>query len=131
MGVRLPFVSTTAIVNTNVVTTAETLIATAPPFSPSFDGTVCRIDFYGDWLAGASVTSVTLRLRRGPLVTSPTVFAHDLVFVQTAAAQGFATFFYVDQPGSIGGQQYSVSAIFNAATANSTIQDVCMTVMAL
>lgn len=130
MGVRYPTVSTTAIVNANIVTTAETIIATTPPLTLPLDFAQVLLFWYAVISLGASITSWGAKIRRGAALTSPLVnVAAGPAVIPTACS--FFSGMYIDTPGAVAGQQYSLTATMTAATTNSTVNDVCLIAFAL
>lgn len=131
MGVRFPSVFSNSIVNPAISTTAETVIATTPPFSPPIDAAQVIIHVVCSITIGTAGATLTLTIRRGPLVTSPLVQVHQPgITVVAGNTLGFGAF-YVDTPGAVGGQQYSLTATVGSATGNSTVLDAAILAMAL
>lgn len=61
-----------------VVTTAETVIGTSKSVSSSYAGCIFAVEFFADFLTGASVTGLIYRIRRDSvtgtaIVTTPTI----------------------------------------------------------
>ncbi len=129
MGVRFPSVFSTTILNSPVVTTAETIVVTAPPFSPPIDSASVLIYAVVQDGGAASTTSTTLRLYRG--TTTGGTLVGGAMAQPWAAGAKFMTVYWVDQPPIVAGQQYSVSFQNAAATGNATIQSVLLSVFAL
>lgn len=131
MGVRFPSVFSTTIVNAAVVTTAQTIICQTPPLNISLDFALVILLWWITLTVGAGATAVQYFLRRGLTLTSPAVNVNATTSVVTAATQSENGGVYVDVPGAVAGQQYTLSVAFAAATGNSTINDVCMVAFAL
>src|SRR5437868_6296431 len=130
MGVRLPSVVSTTILNSPILTTAETIVVTSPAINLSLDFQALLIFWYANIAAAASTTSVIARLRRGAALTGTVINVASLT-VATASA-GFSTSgCYVDTPGAVAGQQYSLTLALSAASANSAVNDVALVVMGL
>lgn len=129
MGVRFPSVFSTTVLNSPVVTTAETIVVTAPPFSPPID--LGSVFIYALVVGGgaASTTNTTLRLYRGT-TTGGTLVGVPLISSWGAGTK-FMSAYWVDQPPIVAGQQYSVSWQNAAATANETISAVTLALFAL
>lgn len=130
MGVRFPSVVSNTIVNATVVTTAETVIATTPAFSPPVDGATVLVFAYCTFTIGASTNVLFFRLRRGTTTSGQ--------LVQTVAAQEnnpvpivCRSFLYFDQPSTFSGLQWSLTVAQQAATGNGTVNDVCIMAFAL
>lgn len=130
MGSRLPSVQSAGIVNTNIVTNAETVIVTSPPFSPSFENQVILIFWKVVITVGASTTFLQGRIRRGTTTGGVQVNVVDAT-PATPAINNSLSGCYFDIPGVIAGQQYSFTVVCGNATANSTVTDACIIAMAL
>ncbi len=123
MGVRWATVFSTTIVNATIVTTAETIVVTTPPINLTLDGALVLLMWYVNALAGAGTTNWTYLLRRGTLVASPLI---NVNFSENAtAAVGISRGgSYVDSPGLVAEQQYSLTLTQSGATGNATVRDV-------
>lgn len=108
------------IVNAAPVTTAETIVWQSPPASPRYDQDQWTIEGVLDFLTGTATTAVTIRCRRGSLVTSPIVGSAELDTVAAAVNQP-VPFQFVDAPGAVAGLVYSITYQATAATGNATI----------
>lgn len=108
------------VVNAAPVTTAETIVWQSNQATPRFDGDQWTIEGVIDFTTGAGTTAVTLRLRRGTLLTSPVVGTAELDTVSAAVNQP-VPFQFVDSPGAVAGQVYSLTFQATAATANAAI----------
>jgi hypothetical protein len=111
------------IVNAAPVNNAETIVWQSSPATPRYDGDQWCIEGVVDFTTGATTTAVTLRLRRGSLVTSPVVGAAELDTVGAAVSQP-VPFQFVDSPGAVAGQVYSLTYQATGATGNATIVSV-------
>lgn len=131
MGVRFPSVASTAIVNATLVTTAETVVATTPPLNLPLDFALVFLLFYFNGTTGATVTGVQYRLRRGTTVAGALVPAAFGSLIVGAAAQMTSSSFYVDTPGAVAGQQYSLTLTQVGATGNGSMTDVCIAAFVL
>lgn len=131
MGVRLPSVSSTAIVNAAPVNAAETIVCTTGPINLSIENQFVLLFAYCIFIVGATNTSVTMRLRRGNALTSPqlningnnqlgaaTPFSLAINYVDVGAGAGAALFYTLTYQG-------------NGASGNATILDVALTAMCL
>lgn len=131
MGVRLPQVSSNAIVSTAPVTVAETIIAQVGPINLSLENQQVMLFAYCLYTTGAGNTGVIFRLRRGNALTSPqlnvsgtiniganVIFSVALHYPDFGAGAG-AALFYVLTYQAVG------------AGGNATISDVALTAMCL
>jgi hypothetical protein len=130
VGVHAVSISSTTILNSPIVTTAETVICTTGPFGLPVDNALVIVMWYAIITLTAGSTAITMRLRRGNALTSA------VVNVPTAQAVTASTVIqlsgtYVDTPGIVAGLQYSLTAQLTAAGANSTPNDICLTAIAL
>lgn len=130
MGVRFPSSIANFTALGTIVTTAETIIATTAPISPSVDTGIVIISWYVVVTIGTAGTSLAVRIRRGQLLTSAlvNVFAPlTVVAGNTVEASGI----YNDAPpGVLASQQYSLTLTVGAATGNSTSLDVALIALA-
>jgi hypothetical protein len=108
------------VVNAAPVTTAETIVWQSSPATPRFDGDQWMIEGVLDFTTGTATTAVTIRCRRGTLLTSPVVGTAELDTVAAAVSQP-VPFQFVDSPGAVAGQVYSITYQATAANANATI----------
>lgn len=130
MGVRFPGAGNITLVTTTLVTTAETIVLTSQPLNLALDFEQVLILFMADILAGTNTTAITLRIRRGASLTGALV-STTLGGAATAGTSAMWSGCYVDSPGAIAGQQYSLTAQQTAASANGTVNDGCIVVVAL
>jgi hypothetical protein len=131
MGARLPSVVSNTVLNSPIVTTTETVICTTPPFSPSIDGVAVLILATWTCTPGTSANAMTARLRRGSAVGGAQLQAAPYPNPCGAIANQGGMLWYFDQPGIIGGQQYSLTLAMAGATGNTTVTDVAMLAFAL
>lgn len=108
------------VVNAAPVTTAETIVWQSTPATPRYDGDQWMIEGTLDFTTGTATTAVTIRCRRGSLVTSPIVGTAELDTVAAAVNQP-VPFQFVDSPGAVAGQVYTITYQATAATGNATI----------
>lgn len=106
--------------STAVVTTAETIIATTKPVSSPYQGALWSVEFAVDFLTGASVTGVTLRIRRDSLTGTAILTTAAIA----AAASTQLPRQYVaatDQlTGDVAGQLWVLTVVQAAATGNGS-----------
>lgn len=130
MGVRTNSISTSSILGSPIVTTAETIIATTGPLGLTIDNAEVLIWWMANITLTGSTTAFTARLRRGNALASTLVNVAQAV---TAAANTTILIngCYRDTPGVVAGVQYSLSVQMTAAAANSTVNDVSLIAMSL
>jgi len=121
MGVRIGSTYTTTIIGSPALA-AETIIATTGPLGLAIDNAAVFLHGFIELTIGTSGTGLTLRLRRGPLVTSPLINVGQASTV-VAANLVRATIAYVDSPGVQAGLQYTLTAQVTAGAAASTVSD--------
>lgn len=130
MGVRFPSIGTSTRITNTIVAGTDTLIVTTSPLTPSLDFGQIFLFWYVILTAATGATAYTLSLRRGALITSTLINIASLV--TTAAGNGLAlSGCYVDTPGAISGQQYSVSVVPTGASAATTVTDAALIAFAL
>lgn len=116
MGVRNQATVSGAALNVLPANATETLIVTTGPISPVVDNAILLIWVVAAITAGTGTTSLSLNLRRGPLVTSPSVTG-PLVHTLAAGNSALMSFFTQD-PGLTNAEvQYSLTIIQTGATA--------------
>lgn len=103
-----------------VVTTAETVAALTNGVSLTYDND--QVNVTGNVLltAGTGTTSVTVRCRRGNGVNGAIVGTAQPVSVVAGNNVALPVDF-LDTPGAVAGQQYSITVAQTGATANGTI----------
>lgn len=130
MGVRLPTVSSTAIVNVNLPNAGETVVVIAPPLNLSLALAQVLIFAYVLVSAGATATAIVCLLRRGTTTAGTQVNRTGSITVTPGGGNIWA-FTYTDSPGDVAGQQYCLTMAQTGASGNATIFDVCITAMCL
>jgi hypothetical protein len=130
MGVRFPSVFSTTVLNSPIVTTAETVVVTTPGLVPPLDGATVFLLWMTQVTVGASSTGMVMTLRRGVAVASPAVQQFNTI-PMTAGAGGLGCGIFVDTPGSVTGVQYSLTLSMTAATGNTTVNQAALLAFAL
>jgi hypothetical protein len=130
MGVRFPGQGSTTIVNASVVTTAQTIICTTPPLNLPLDGALVMIFWWAVFATGSGVTSIIQNILRGATLTSTRINLGGSI-AATASSNTNLSGSYVDTPGAVAAQQYSLALTQGAATGNGTVSDVCLIAFAL
>lgn len=132
MGVRLATNATSLASAVTLVTTAETLALTSPGINLLVDNAQLLIFWSLDVSVGASTTTVQVRIRRGSTLTGTVItLAQPWVQAVTAGTTGIFSGVYIDTPGIVAEQQYTLSVVQAAASANGTINDACLAVLCL
>ena len=131
MGVRYPTAVSTTLVTANIVTSAETVVVTSPPLTLTLDFSQVLL-WYAVYLGanGAGSVNIIATIRRGAAVGGTQVSVQQ----RSVASPGNVTFIsgvYVDTPGAVAGQQYSITITMQAATTNTSVTDVCLLAAAL
>ncbi len=130
MGVRYPSVSTTTILGTLPANGAETIIATTPPLNLPLDFAQVILLWYFLGNSGASTSALVFNLRRGTTLAGTLINVSSGSGVTAAAGVRFGGC-YVDTPGAVAGQQYSLSELGVGTTGAGVSNDVCMIAFAL
>lgn len=123
MGVRFPSQVTNAIISGLPASATETIIFTTGPLVLPYDNALVLINWSASILAGTGTTSLTYQIRRGPLLSAPSIFASSWVFTLTAGNSAVMSGFYFDSPGPATALQYSLTVVQNGATAAGTLRD--------
>jgi len=129
MGVRNASVFTNTVIGSPPLA-AETIIATTGPLGLFADNAQVLLFAFIEMTIGTAGTNLTLRLRRGPLVTSPLVNVGTNTSVAATNSTRFAIV-YADFPGVAAGLQYTLTAQVANASATSAVNDVGLTAMVL
>jgi hypothetical protein len=131
MGVRWASQVTTTIVNATLVTTAETVVATTGPINLLIDAALVALYWLVFVTTGAGTGQLTYRIRRGTTTAGTLVNAlawQDAAAASTAYVRGGC---YVDSPGSVAEQVYSLTMQQTGATGNGTVGDIFLAAMVL
>src|SRR2546423_5725345 len=130
MGVRFPSVASTAILNSPIITTAETVIVTTPALNLPFDGAQVLLFIYCVITLTAGTSAFTPRLRRGTTTGGTLINVAQAITVTASTTFEYSSW-YPDSPGVVAEQQWSLTMTMTAAGANSTVQDVALVAMCL
>jgi hypothetical protein len=130
MGVRNASVSSNTLVATTIVTTAETVMLTTPPINQPIDNALILLFWEVEISLSAASTAVQFRIRRGTTTSGTLVNALSNTTVTAATVIRFCGH-YIDTPGIVAGQQWSLSAAVLSASGNSTVQDGCISALVL
>ncbi len=131
MGVRFPFVASTTIANATLVTTTDTVVVTSPAINLTYDGALVLLLWFIRLASGVGVTAINYSLRRGTLVSSPIVTVATISVPESASAAVMRSSFYVDTPGIVANQQYSLTVAQIGATGNGSVSDVALAALLL
>lgn len=124
MGYKLPSAVATVVNNASSLA-AETILTTTGAVIPTADSSLVLILWYFTLLIGTAGTAVTVRIRRGTLITGAVINTPTAVTVVAGNTVVFSGFIGDTTPAQ-GPVQYSLTTQVNAATANSTLGDVSM-----
>jgi len=125
MGVRFPSVFTTTSLGVLAANGAETIIATTPPLTLPLDFASVFLHW---WFAGSSgngTTGLSVAIRRGVTLAGTLITAAAAVLVTANNIVNVAGCF-VDTPGAVAGQQYTLTLTGTATTGVGTTLDVCL-----
>jgi len=131
MGVRLATVFSTTFIGPLPANATETLVLTTGPISMALDNAQVILLWFACILAGTSVTSHVFRIRRGTTTAGAALNANPWQNAAIAAAQTTSSGVYVDSPGVVAGQQYSLTVVQTAATVAGTFEDGCLMAIVL
>jgi hypothetical protein len=112
MGIHTATVSTTTLVNT-AIPAAETAVLTTPALSPGLDNASVFLWWWLQLATGAGGTAITWTLRRGSGIGGASVITGTLTSV--ASTNIWMPGCWVDSPGVVGGQQYTLTLNDNGA----------------
>lgn len=131
MGVRFPSVASTTFIGPFPATAAETIVLTTPPLTIPLDFAQIILMCSACITAGTGVISHTFRVRRGTALTGVQVNLAPWGSLSTAGSNTMYSFWYVDTPGAVAGQQYSLTVAQNGATAAGVWVDGALLAFAL
>lgn len=131
MGVRFPSVVSNVIQNTVLVTTAETVVAISPPFSPPLDSAVIIVLANVVIQAGTGSGNSSLRLRRGTTTAGALLNVGAAPMATSTVFPLSGSVFYFDIAPSAAGQQYCLTALQGGASGNGAVSDAFIMVFAL
>lgn len=106
MGIHLTSVFTTTIIN-SAIPAADTIIMTTPALSPGLDNAGILLWWYLQLSTGAGGTSLTFKLSRGTAVAGSPLLS--FVVTGVATTNQIIPGCFVDTPGVVAGQQYTIS----------------------
>ena len=125
MGVRFPSVASTTILASVPASGAETVICTTPPLTLPIDNAQVILLFSFECLVGTGTATETWRIRRGTTVAGAQVNVAG-TFTIVGNNRWAMGAMYVDTPGAVDKQQYSLSLSGTATTGAWTTEDVCL-----
>jgi len=131
MGVHFPSVASTAVANALPATATETAICTTPPLNLSLDNAQVILLWMAAITAGTSTTALVMRIRRGTGITGTLLNVGAWTFTTVAGNLAQISGNYIDTPGIVGGQQYSLTCSQTAASGAGTLNDVCLVAFVL
>lgn len=131
MGVRFPSIASTTFVGPLPASGAETVILTSPPLTLPLDFSQVIILWGCSILAGTGTTQFLFQLRRGTTAAGALLNPQSWGVQITAGNPDSCSGVYVDTPGAVTGQQYSLTAIQTGATAAGTFRDGSIVAFAL
>jgi len=131
MGVRLFSVFTTTFVGPLPANATETVVLTTPAIQLAVDNAAVILVWMATVLLGTGTTSLGWRLRRGTTTAGTFIGAAAWLDAATAATSNVTAGMYVDTPGVVAGQQYSLTIVQTGASASGTWSDGCLLAMVL
>ena len=126
MGVRFPTVSTTTFIGPLPANANETIVLTTPGLTLPLDNAQVILLWRAVLVSGVGTNAFIWRIRRGTSLTGALVMASSDVMAVGSNATQSSSGFYVDTPGAVGGQQYTLTISENGATAAGTWNDGCL-----
>lgn len=131
MGVRFNSVFSTTFIGPLPASAVETVLVTSPPLTPAIDTAAIFLFWTFALLAGTGTVSATLTIRRGTSTAGANITPGGFVQAIAAGANGLFSGVWVDTPGAIAGQQYSLTITQNGATVAGTPGNVAMLAFSL
>jgi len=130
MGVRYPSVATNVALNVLPATNAETIICTTPPLTIPLDFAQIIIFWFAQITTGTSTTSLQMRVRRGATLAGA-IIGTGWTLTIGAALNALPNGCYIDTPGAVAGQQYTLTCSQQGVTVAGTLIDQCLIAFAL
>lgn len=112
--------STAVVANVNVVNAVETVAQNSPAVSLTYDGDSVNVSGTVDITTGATTTAVVIRCRRGNGITG-TVVGTSETDTLGAAVSAPISFDFLDNPGAVAGQVYSITVQQTGGSSNGTV----------
>lgn len=131
MGARLPSGGNTVLQNALPANNTEVIVLTSQPLNISLEFQQIMIWWYVSITAGASVASIGTKLRRGATTAGALLNGAAAGITLASGNSGQLVGCWIDTPGAVAGQQYSLGLVQTGATGASTMLDQCIVVMAL
>lgn len=122
-GVRFPFVASTTFVGPLPANANETVILTTPPLNIPLDFAQIIIEWSCNITGGTGALAHVFRIRRGTTAGGLLVNAVGWQHIAAAAVVRTHSGQYVDTPGAVAGQQYSLTVVQTGVTAAGTFND--------
>lgn len=130
MGVRTATTQTNTIIASPALA-AETIIATIQPISLTVDSAIVTLFWMCNITIGTTGTAMIFRIRRGTALAATLISAVNWSTTVVAGNSYNPSGHYFEAPGALANVQYSLTAQITAATAPSTVGDVCLSAMVL
>ena len=131
MGVRFPTVASNTFVGPLPASAAETVVLTTPGISEPIDNAQVLLLWTASITPGTSTTSLVYRIRRGTTTGGALVNASTFSFTTVAANLTTVSGWYFDSPGTVAGQQYSLTVVQTADTVAGAWVDGALIAMVL
>ena len=123
MGVRFPSVASNTFIGPLPASVAETIVLTTPPLTLPLDFSQVFLFWFANMTAGTGTNTLSFRIRRGTTLTGALLGAPPWSIAIAAGNAGFHSGCYIDTPGAVAGQQYSLTVVQTTATAAGTWAD--------
>lgn len=131
MGVHFPTANTTTSLAVIPASGAETVLCTTPPLNLILDFAQVLLFWELVALIGAGSAGVTFRIRRGTTTAGALVTTNAQFMSVGAGNNAFWSGTYVDTPGAVAGQQYSLTGQSTGTTGAWTNQEISLTALVL
>lgn len=131
MGVRLASVFSTTFIGPLPASAVETVCLTTGPIIEAIDNAAIILLWMASITPGTSTTSLVYRIRRGTTAAGAQVGAGAWSFTTVAANLTTVSGFYVDSPGIVANQQYSLTCVQTADTVAGSWVDGALLAMVL
>jgi hypothetical protein len=131
MGVHFPTAASSTILASLPASGAETVICTTPPLNLILDFAQVLLFWYLVTTVGTGTTGMSYRIRRGTTTSGTQINPVDGPQPVVASQNWFQSGCFIDTPGAVAGQQYSLTIQGAATTGAGATETVTLIAMVL
>ena len=131
MGVRFPSAFSTTFVGPLPANATETVVLTTPALTLPLDSAPVFFMWCAEINAGTGTTVFAFRIRRGTTTAGAFIGLQPWNLLASVGNAPMQSGCYVDTPGAVGGQQYSLTVVQTGATVAGVWNDGALLAFAL